>query len=130
MSEKVTYKRLLRQFAAIGPYLREDLCEEGRYRFDCLSVCVSAKPAPDKREFWGWWLVLEQQDHSFRYHYQVGFYNAEGAWINKPIPKKHQVEVERTLNRFYKLISDKLTLLECRLVPAEQVTNELAVTAA
>ena len=34
MSEKVTYKRLLRQFAAIGPYLREDLCEEGRYRFD------------------------------------------------------------------------------------------------
>jgi hypothetical protein len=38
MSERVTYKRLLRQFAAIGPYLREDLCEEGRYRFDCLSV--------------------------------------------------------------------------------------------
>ncbi|ENA1912908.1 sigma factor-binding protein Crl, partial [Aeromonas salmonicida] len=25
MSERVTYKRLLRQFAAIGPYLREDL---------------------------------------------------------------------------------------------------------
>ncbi len=96
MSERVTYKRLLRQFAAIGPYLREDLCEEGRYRFDCLSVCVSAKPAPDKREFWGWWLVLEQQDHSFSYHYQVGFYNAEGEWLNKPLPKKHQAEVERT----------------------------------
>ena len=130
MSEKVTYKRLLRQFAAIGPYLREDLCEEGRYRFDCLSVCVSAKPAPDKREFWGWWLVLEQDDHHFRYHYQLGFYNADGAWLDKPIPKKHQVEVERTLNRFYKLISDKLTALECHLVPAEQVTNELSVTAA
>ena len=43
---------------------------------------------------------------------------------------KHQAEVERTLNRFYKLISDKLTLLECQLAPAEQVTNELAVTAA
>ena len=112
MSEKVTYKRLLRQFAAIGPYLREDLCEEGRYRFDCLSVCVSAKPAPDKREFWGWWLVLEQDDHHFRYHYQLGFYNADGEWLDKPIPKKHQVEVERTLNRFYKLISDKLTALE------------------
>ncbi|WOE67256.1 sigma factor-binding protein Crl [Aeromonas allosaccharophila] len=130
MSEKVTYKRLLRQFAAIGPYLREDLCEEGRYRFDCLSVCVSAKPAPDKREFWGWWLVLEQDDHHFRYHYQLGFYNADSAWLDKPIPKKHQVEVERTLNRFYKLISDKLTALECQLAPAEQVTNELSVTAA
>ncbi|MGL5481682.1 MAG: sigma factor-binding protein Crl, partial [Aeromonas veronii] len=119
-----------RQFAAIGPYLREDLCEEGRYRFDCLSVCVSAKPAPDKREFWGWWLVLEQDDHHFRYHYQLGFYNADGEWLDKPIPKKHQVEVERTLNRFYKLISDKLTALECQLAPADQVTNELTVTAA
>lgn len=130
MSERVTYKRLLRQFAAIGPYLREDLCEEGRYRFDCLSVCVSAKPAPDKREFWGWWLVLEQKDHSFSYHYQVGFYNAEGEWLNKPLPKKHQAEVERTLNHFYKLISDKLHQLGCQLAPAEQVTNELTVTAA
>jgi sigma factor-binding protein Crl len=130
MSEKVTYKRLLRQFAAIGPYLREDLCEEGRYRFDCLSVCISAKPAPDKREFWGWWLVLEQQDHDFSYHYQVGFYNADGEWINKPLPKKHQAEVERTLNHFYKLISNKLTALECKLSPAKQVTAELSVTAA
>ncbi len=130
MSERVTYKRLLRQFAAIGPYLREDLCEEGRYRFDCLSVCVSAKPAPDKREFWGWWLVLEQDDHSFSYHYQVGFYNADGEWLDKPLPKKHQVEVERTLNHFYKLISDKLHQLGCQLAPAEQVTNELTVTAA
>lgn len=130
MSERVTYKRLLRQFAAIGPYLREDLCEEGRYRFDCLSVCISAKPAPDKREFWGWWLVLEQDDHHFSYHYQTGFYNADGEWINKPLPKKHQVEVERTLNHFYKLISDKLNALECKLSPAEQVTAELSVTAA
>ena len=78
---------MLRQFAAIGPYLREDLCEEGRYRFDCLSVCVSAKPAPDKREFWGWWLVLEQADHSFSYHYQTGFYNADGEWIDKALPR-------------------------------------------
>ena len=87
MSERVTYKRLLRQFAAIGPYLREDLCEERRYRFDCLSVCVSAKPAPDKREFWGWWLVLEQEDHSFSYHYQVGFYNADGCGSTSRCPR-------------------------------------------
>lgn len=78
----------------------------------------------------GWWLVLEQQDHSFSYHYQVGFYNAEGEWLNKPLPKKHQAEVERTLNHFYKLISDKLHQLGCQLAPAEQVTNELTVTAA
>ncbi|MGL5975917.1 MAG: Crl family RNA polymerase assembly factor, partial [Aeromonas sobria] len=55
---------------------------------------------------------------------------AEGEWINKAIPKKHQAEVDRTLNRFYKLISDKLAALECQLAPADQVTNELTVTAA
>ena len=53
MSERVTYKRLLRQFAAIGPYLREDLCEECRYRFDCLSGCGSARHAPAKPALWG-----------------------------------------------------------------------------
>ncbi|MGL4715553.1 MAG: sigma factor-binding protein Crl [Aeromonas sp.] len=130
MPERVTYKRLLRQFAAIGPYLREERCEEGRYLFDSLSICASAKPAPDKREFWGWWLVLEQDDRHFRYHYQLGFYNADGEWLNKPIPKKHQAEIDRTLSCFYKLISEKLAALECQLVPAEQVTNELGVTAA
>ncbi|MGK4474107.1 sigma factor-binding protein Crl [Aeromonas molluscorum] len=130
MPERVTYKRLLRQFAAIGPYLREDLCEEGRYYFDCLSVCVSAKAAPDKREFWGWWLVLEQDDHHFQYHYQLGFYNGEGNWIDKPLPKKHQVEVDRSLRLFYRLLNTKLTQLECQLAPAEQVTHELSVTAA
>ncbi|MGL5597267.1 MAG: sigma factor-binding protein Crl [Aeromonas sp.] len=119
MPERVTYPRLLRQFAALGPYLREDLCQEGRYRFDCLSVCISAKLAPDKREFWGWWLELEQVDRHFRYHYQLGFYHANGQWLNKPIPKKHQAEVVRTLHHFYQLINEKLTSLECQLVPAD-----------
>lgn len=99
-----------------------------------VSTACRSVSAPSLRRtsgsFWGWWLVLEQDDHHFRYHYQLGFYNADGEWLDKPIPKKHQVEVERTLNRFYKLISDKLTALECQLAPADQVTNELTVTAA
>nr|WP_256094409.1 Crl family RNA polymerase assembly factor [Aeromonas caviae] len=74
--------------------------------------------------------MLEQADHSFSYHYQTGFYNADGEWIDKALPKKHQAEVERTLQHFYKLISGKLTQLECTLSPAKQVTAELSVTAA
>ena len=96
-----------------------------------LSVCVSASRRRTSGEFWGWWLVLEQEDHHFSYHYQVGFYNAEvGSGSTNPLPKKHQAEVERTLHHFCKLISGKLAQLECTLSPADQVTAELSVTAA
>lgn len=130
MTQAIAHRQLIKEFMALGPYLRAEQSEPGRYFFDCLASCLNFNAAPDRREFWGWWLVLEQDDHHFRYHYQLGFYNADGEWLDKPIPKKHQVEVERTLNRFYKLISDKLTALECQLAPADQVTNELTVTAA
>ncbi|ALP42713.1 sigma factor-binding protein Crl [Aeromonas schubertii] len=130
MSEGVSYKRLLRKFLAIGPYLREEQCREGCYRFDCLSVCVSAKPAPDRREFWGWWLTLEQEERAFTYHYQFGFYDVEGVWQEKALPKKHQDEVERTLNQFYERLSALLGDLECQLIPAEHLAQERVITAA
>lgn len=130
MSERVTYKRLLRQFTAMGPYLREEQCEQGRYYFDCLSVCVSAKPAPDKREFWGWWLVLEQNEHSFSYHCEFGLYNVDGQWQSKAVPKKHQEEVERTLAHFHQLLSNKLQQLGCQLNTEPQTLRQATETAA
>jgi sigma factor-binding protein Crl len=130
MAERVTHLRLLRKFAALGPYVREAQCHEGNYRFDCFAVCVSAKPAPEQREFWGWWLELEQQDHHFRYHYQFGCYNRHGLWVSKPTPKKHQAELAHSLRHFYGLLNDCLSQLECQLSPSVLVSSDNVITAA
>lgn len=130
MPERVSYKRLLRKFLAIGPYLREEQCKEGEYHFDCLSVCANAKPAPDKREFWGWWLTLRQQDRSFTYQCHFGFYDADAAWSKKAVPKKHQEELERTLAQFLTRLQQQLTELECQLQPEPATQVELTETTA
>ncbi|MFC5078344.1 Sigma factor-binding protein Crl [Vibrio thalassae] len=101
-----THYRLLTALKAIGPYLREPLCKEGFYHFDCLSVCVDDTKSPEDREFWGWWLDLCLADEQFEATYQIGRYNQDGEWVLESAPESAAEEITRTQEVFHeKLVS-------------------------
>lgn len=103
-----THYRLLSAFKAIGPYLREGKCKEGNYLFDCLAVCVDNKKAPEKREFWGWWMVLGKTDAGYEAKYQSGRYNLAGEWEVKDIPESAQAEVIQNQEEFHQKLERTL----------------------
>ncbi|WP_340611210.1 sigma factor-binding protein Crl [Xenorhabdus bharatensis] len=122
MTVPVNYSRnkLLKNFSALGPYLRELKCQNDYFFFDCLAVCVSAKAAPEKREFWGWWLELERQEKGFIYNYQIGLFDKHGEWLPMNIKKGTDLkQLESTLQAFHKRLSDSLSTLKLTLTPSE-----------
>ncbi|MEQ1974884.1 sigma factor-binding protein Crl [Xenorhabdus sp. SGI240] len=123
--------RLLKRFSALGPYVRELKCQNGYFFFDCLAVCVNAKVAPEKREFWGWWLELEEQKQGFIYHYQIGLFDKNGEWRAMKIKKKADLEhLESTLQVFHKRLVDSFDVLKLTLIPsANTVTLQTQVVA-
>ncbi|OTA17992.1 sigma factor-binding protein Crl [Xenorhabdus vietnamensis] len=116
--------RLLKRFSALGPYVRELKCKDGYFFFDCLAVCVSAKVAPEKREFWGWWLELEEQDQVFVFNYQIGLFDKNSEWHAMGIKKKADLEhIESTLQAFHERLIDSFDILKLTLIPSENTAT-------
>ncbi|WP_299015970.1 sigma factor-binding protein Crl [uncultured Photobacterium sp.] len=93
--------RLMTKLTALGPYLRQQKSSEGRFFFDCLASCISAKKAPEEREFWGWWMEITATETGFEYCYYFGRYDNKGDWLRESVPAKHQQAVLQTLDDFY-----------------------------
>lgn len=106
--------RLIRRFAALGPYLREQQCKDVHFFFDCLAVCVSVKPAPEKREFWGWWLELTAEEQGFfSYRYRFGLFDKLGLWRPEEIEDADLKEkLETTRRDFHVRLDQMLQALE------------------
>ena len=95
MAYRLSYSHLLREFGALGPYLRPEQCEPDRFFFD------SRNPALFPRHSgWGWWLLLEPCEGGFSGQSELAGYSATGIWLNRPVPRSLWPELASSRDQF------------------------------
>lgn len=128
---KIFFRKRVRVFNAIGPYLRELQCQPECFFFDCLTVCVDIKAEPETRQFFGWWMEMTVVDDVCEYDYHFGLYNDKGIWQQQRIPAEFKQQVSDSLTKFYEKLSpclqDKLGL---PIKPSPVLAKSLILSAA
>lgn len=116
--------KYLKKFAALGPYLREKQSLDDCYFFDSLAVCVNSNVTPEKREFWGGWMMLTPNDDGFEYCYHIGVYNSHGSWQAKTLKDNITLDsIEKNVISFHESLSKQLSALGLALSPSAQMAE-------
>lgn len=125
-----SHGRLITRFNALGPYLRKPLSSHEQYFFDCLGECDDVNLEPEKREFYGWWLVLNKlEEGTLEYQYWFGFYDQQGQWSEVELPNEYQPSIEATLLEFYSKLAQEVAQLELELRPSPRLSKSQVLAA-
>ncbi|AWK13789.1 sigma factor-binding protein Crl [Candidatus Fukatsuia symbiotica] len=117
--------KLMKSFSVLGPYLREEQCQNDYFFFDCLAICVNVKLMAEKRQFWGWWMELKFKEEGFTYSYQLGLYSKEKGWRTEKIKDPETQEaLKTTLRTFHKRLHDMLITMEMTLEAAQDHSDQ------
>ena len=95
MAYRLSYSHLLREFGALGPYLRPEQCEPDRFFFDSRNPAVFPRHSG-----WGWWLLLEPCEGGFSGQSELAGYSATGIWLNRPVPRTLWPELASSRDQF------------------------------
>ena len=129
MTQAIAHRQLIKEFMALGPYLRAEQSEPGRYFFDCLASCLNFIAAPDRREFWGWWLVLERCEGGFVLQSEQGLFSRDGLWLSRQPTGAAEPQVAQTHASFMQALQALLEGWQLQLY-APDVTEDSATSAA
>jgi sigma factor-binding protein Crl len=118
--------RLFKLFTEMGPYFRVKQSSEERYFYDCLEVCIDSEEEPERRTFYGWWLVITKENNQFVFERFNGIFDIKSEWNESPILAEHQEQLDKSFNLFVTRLQTLLKL-ETGLSLSARLENTRAV---